>query len=227
MDIKPLRRIRSFALRTGRMTEGQQRAYQENWQRFGLTIDQGIVDQNAVFGRSAPLVVEVGFGMGQSLVEMAKAEPDKDFIGIEVHTPGVAKLMMMAAELDLPNLKVFEFDAIDVFEKCISEASIDRFQLYFPDPWHKKRHHKRRIVKPEFMDLLAKHVKPGGMVHFATDWENYAEHMMEVVTHSEDFENIAGEEKFSERPDWRPYTKFERRGERLGHGVWDILLKRR
>lgn len=227
MDNKPLRRIRSFALRTGRMTEGQQRAYDENWQHYGLSVADGLIDQTAIFGRTAPLVLEIGFGMGQSLAEMASKEPDKDFIGIEVHTPGVAKLMMLCQEKQLSNVRVYEYDAIDVLENAIPLASVDRFQLYFPDPWHKKRHHKRRIVKPEFIETMAKHIKPNGLMHFATDWENYAEHMMEVVSASDQFENLAGVNNFSPRPEWRPITKFEKRGQRLGHGVWDLLFKRK
>lgn len=226
MDDKPLRRIRSFALRTGRMTEGQQRAYDENWQTFGLSLEQGRLDQAEVFGREAPLVFEIGFGMGHSLAEMAKAQPDKNFIGVEVHTPGVAKLMMLCKEAGVENVRIYECDAIDVLEQCVGENSIDRFQLYFPDPWHKKKHHKRRIVQPAFIESMARFIKPGGTMHFATDWENYAEHMMQVVSASPLYSNDAGSGEYSPRPDWRPYTKFERRGQRLGHGVWDLLFTR-
>lgn len=226
MDDKPFRRIRSFALRTGRMTEGQQRAYDENWQTYGLSLEQGRISQTEVFGREAPLVFEIGFGMGHSLAEMAKAQPENNFIGVEVHTPGVAKLMMFCQEMEIDNVRIYECDAIDVLEQCVGENSLDRFQLYFPDPWHKKKHHKRRIVKPDFVESMARFIKPGGTMHFATDWENYAEHMMSVVSESSLFTNDAGVGEYSPRPEWRPYTKFERRGQRLGHGVWDLLFTR-
>lgn len=219
--------IRSFVIRGGRMTDGQKKAFDRWWPQFGLSLFDGPIQPGQVFDREAPLVVEVGFGMGDSLLEMAKDEPDKNFIGIEVHPPGVGRLINGAGDNALSNLKVYMADAKDVLDDCIPDESIDRFQLYFPDPWHKKKHHKRRIVQPEFVSNIAKKIKPGGMLHFATDWEHYADHMMEVLCLSSEFENAAPEYHFSPKPDFRPETKFERRGERLGHGVWDICFIKR
>ena len=164
--------------------------------------------------------------MGDSLFEMAQAEPENDFIGIEVHPPGVGRLINNAQKADLRNLKVYMADAIDVLNDCIPDHSLSRFQLYFPDPWHKKKHHKRRIVQPDFMQLILRKLKEGGLCHFATDWEHYADHMMEVMTLAPGFVNEAGEYRFSEQPSFRPETKFERRGQKLGHGVWDLLFRK-
>ncbi len=171
-------------------------------------------------------MLEIGFGMGDSLVEMAGTEEDKNFVGIEVHPPGVGCLINNAGKQDLQNIKVYMADANDVLEDCIADASIDRFQLFFPDPWHKKRHHKRRIVQPAFLDSLLPKLKSGGVVHMATDWEPYAEHMMEVMSAAEGYENAAGADNYSPQPEHRPDTKFQRRGEKLGHGVWDLIFKR-
>ncbi len=223
---KKLRRIRSFVLRTGRMTEGQQKAYDTNWSKYGLQLEDGVIDQAAVFGRKAPLVFEIGFGMGQSLAEMAINEPDKDFIGVEVHTPGVAKLMMLIDDAGINNIRVYQTDAIDVLNQCITPESLERFQLYFPDPWHKTKHHKRRIVQPDFIDLIARYLSKNGTMHFATDWEPYAKHMLAVAQSNACFTNTSEQDTFCERPVWRPITKFERRGHRLDHGVWDLIYKR-
>lgn len=223
---RPLRRIRSFVLRTGRMTEGQKRAYDIHWPSKGLDVDNGMLDLAAEFGRQAPVVLEIGFGMGDSLAAMAAAAPDTDFIGVEVHSPGVGRLMHLIDEQGLTNLRAYCFDAVEVLERCIPDASLSRVQVYFPDPWHKKRHHKRRLIQPAFVQLLRRKLQPGGVVHLATDWQNYAEHMMAVMSSAEGFVNQAGEGQFSPRPDYRPITKFEKRGERLGHGVWDLLFQR-
>lgn len=225
-ELSHLRRIRSFALRTGRMTEGQRQAYENNWQKYGLTIDAGRLDSVDCFGRAAPLVFEIGFGMGQSLAEMAQAEPGKDFIGVEVHTPGVGKLMMLCEQWQLSNVRIYEADAIDVIDQCLSPNSVDRFQLYFPDPWHKTKHHKRRIVQPEFLARVERLLKPGGILHFATDWQNYAEHMLQLLEASPGFNNADSGGAYSAKPSWRPETKFERRGQRLGHGVWDLIYNK-
>lgn len=218
--------IRSYVIRSGRMTEGQRKAFEQWWPQYGLRLTDGAIDPQAVFGRSAPLVLEIGFGMGDSLLHMAKAEPDKDFIGIEVHSPGVGRLINQAGLDELKNLRVYMADAKDVMDDCIPSNAISRFQLYFPDPWHKKKHNKRRIVQAEFMDLVAQKIAPNGVVHLATDWEAYADHMMEVMSNCAVFENAASEYHFSDKPEYRPETKFERRGERLGHGVWDIVFRR-
>lgn len=223
---KPLRRVRSFVVRAGRMTEGQQRALEQNWPQYGLELAQGVLNYAEVFGREAPVVLEIGFGMGDSLIEMARRAPEKDFIGIEVHPPGVGRLLARAAEEGLNNIRVYCDDAVEVLDQCIPDASLDTVQLFFPDPWPKKRHHKRRIVQPEFAQKVRQKLKVGGCFHMATDWENYAEHMMEVMSAAEGYHNAAGEGAYSPQPEWRPVTKFQQRGERLGHGVWDLIFER-
>jgi len=220
------RPIRSFVIRSGRMTVGQQQAYDRDWPNKGLSIKDGKLDANRVFGREAPLVLEIGFGMGDSLVAMAKAEPEKNFIGIEVHRPGLGKLFLGMYESEVDNIRPYCDDAVEVLNQCIDDDSLDRIQIYFPDPWHKKRHHKRRLIQPNFVEKLHQKLKLGGVVHLATDWENYAEHMMAVMSDADGFENCAEEGGFSPRPDFRPITKFEKRGQRLGHGVWDLLFKK-
>jgi len=216
--------IRSYVIRGGRMTGAQKKAFDSYWPSYGLSLFGGPLNALQVFGRDAPLVLEIGFGMGDSLVEMSTTEDDKNFVGIEVHPPGVGCLINNAGKRELDNIKVYMADAIDVLEDCIADASIDRFQLFFPDPWHKKRHHKRRIVQPAFLDNLLPKLKPGGVVHMATDWEAYAEYMMEVLSADERLHNSAGVGQYSPRPEHRPVTKFEKRGERLGHGVWDLVF---
>ena len=220
------RRIRSFVLRTGRMTAGQQRGMDEFWPKWGLTLEQGMIDPKTVFKREAPLVIEIGFGMGHSLFEQANTMRDHDFIGIEVHTPGVGKLLAEAGDAGLTNLRAYEDDAIEILDQCIPDNSVDLLQLFFPDPWHKKRHNKRRIVQAEFVQRVRQKLKVGGRFHMATDWENYAEHMVEVMQVAEGYENTATDGDYVPRPDSRPVTKFEKRGERLGHGVWDIIYRR-
>lgn len=220
------RRIRSFVVRGGRMTEGQQKAYDANWEVYGLDEANGRIVYQDVFGRESDVVIEVGFGMGASLVEMAKNAPEKDFIGIEVHPPGVAKLMMMAAEEGLTNIRVYCHDAIEVMADCLPQGEAATFQLFFPDPWHKKKHNKRRIVQPLFAQQVANILKVGGVFHMATDWEPYAEHMLEVMEAQVNYENVAGKNQYHPRPDNRPLTKFEQRGEKLGHGVWDLVYKK-
>ncbi|MGS2718637.1 tRNA (guanosine(46)-N7)-methyltransferase TrmB [Eionea flava] len=218
--------IRSYVIRGGRMTDGQKNAFDRAWATYGLSLFDGVFDAQTVFGRQAPLVVEVGFGMGDSLLEMAQSQPESDFIGIEVHPPGVGRLINNAEKAGLTNLRVYMADAVDVLQDCFTDASIQRFQLYFPDPWHKKKHNKRRIVQPEFMQLIRQKLSANGVSHMATDWEPYADYMMEVMSAAEGFSNPQGEYCFAPRPDYRPLTKFEKRGERLGHGVWDLLFTR-
>lgn len=218
--------IRSYVIRGGRMTEAQEKAFAQWWPEFGLSLHDGQIDLEEAFGRKAPLVIEVGFGMGDSLLAMALAEPEKDFIGIEVHPPGAGRLVNEAGKLGVKNLKVYLADALDVLEDCIPDGCADRFQLYFPDPWHKKKHNKRRIVQPAFVELVRTKLKPEALFHMATDWEHYADHMMEAMCIAPGYENTVGEYRFSERPDYRPITKFEKRGTRLGHGCWDIIFKR-
>ena len=227
-DIRPeykKKSIRSFVIRAGRITEGQRKAFADHWDAYGLSLFDGPVAWEAVFGRRAPVVLEIGFGMGDSLLEMAAAEPDKDFVGIEVHPPGVGRLINNAAERGVDNLRVYMADATDVLADCIPDASLARVQVYFPDPWHKKKHHKRRIIQPAFVAALRPKLEPGGLLHLATDWQNYAEHMLEVMTAAEGFANEAKTD-YVARPAFRPLTKFEQRGERLGHGVWDLIFRR-
>jgi tRNA (guanine-N7-)-methyltransferase len=218
--------IRSFVRREGRMTDGQTRAIEILWPRFGCTIENGLFDQQTHFNRTAPLVFEIGFGMGHSLLQMAQAEPEYDFIGVEVHRPGVGRLLQDLEQAQIKNVKVYAEDAVDVLKQCIADDSLSMVQIYFPDPWHKKRHHKRRLIQPDFLELLRQKLKVGGILHLATDWENYAQHMMEVVSASSHFKNTAGEQQYSSKPERRPNTKFEKRGERLGHGVWDLVFER-
>jgi len=209
------------------MTDGQRNAFENSWSTYGLKLADGAIDTDTVFGRSGPKVLEIGFGMGDSLLQMAVAEPSTDFIGIEVHPPGVGTIMNIAQSEGISNLRVYLADANDVLEECFPPQSIDRLQLYFPDPWHKKKHNKRRIVQPQFVQLVRERLRPSGVLHMATDWQHYAEQMLEILDEAEGFENIAGIGQYSARPDYRPMTKFEKRGERLGHGVWDLIYKKR
>lgn len=220
---KPHRGIRSFVLRTGRITEAQQEAIDTLWPRYVLPHDQGQLDIAHLFGRDAPLTVEIGFGMGDSLFQMAQAAPERNFIGIEVHTPGVGRLLNRVDAAGLVNLRVFAHDAIEVLDRCLADHSIDTLQLFFPDPWPKKRHHKRRIVQNAFARQVRRKLKNGGNFHMATDWQPYAEYMLEVMEAAEGYHNAAGKGQYHPRPEHRPPTKFEQRGERLGHGVWDLF----
>ncbi|MBU2884413.1 tRNA (guanosine(46)-N7)-methyltransferase TrmB [Gilvimarinus agarilyticus] len=218
--------IRSFVIRAGRMTDGQKRAFETYWPQYGASLFEGPLNTEQSFGREAPLVLEIGFGMGASLLEMAQNEPDKDFIGIEVHPPGVGRLIQTAGLAEVKNLKVYMADATDVMDDCIADNSLARVQIYFPDPWHKKKHNKRRIVQPEFVQKIRQKLAVGGVLHLATDWENYAEHMQEVMEAADGYANTESAGGFSGRPDYRPITKFEVRGEKLGHGVWDLIYQR-
>jgi tRNA (guanine-N7-)-methyltransferase len=220
------RPIRSFVVRSGRMTLGQQRGWEEHWPIMGLELASAPKDAREAFVQSQPLVMEIGFGMGASLSEMASQAPEENFLGIEVHRPGVGALLSQAGELSLENLRVFCADANEVMAQCVTDASIHRLQLFFPDPWHKTRHNKRRLVQSEFVERIRPKLELGGVFHMATDWQPYAEHMMEVMEAAPGYENVAGAGQYSERPENRPLTKFEQRGQRLGHGVWDLLYRR-
>ncbi len=220
------RPIRSFVLRQGRMTGMQERALVDHWPHFGVEVEGGMLDLDALFGRSAPRVLEIGFGMGDALAEMALAQPEQDYIGIEVHRPGVGRLMGRLVEQGNDNVRIFNHDAIEVLKQCIPDGSLDRVLLFFPDPWHKSRHHKRRIVQAEFIATIRSKLKPGGIFHMATDWEGYALWMMEKMAAAPGYENVAGPGNYAERPDYRVLTKFEKRGQRLGHGIWDLIFKR-
>ncbi len=220
------RRIRSFVKREGRLTKGQQRALDELFPRYGFSLARGRLDLDALFGRQAPRVLEIGFGNGASLAQMAADHPDTDYLGIEVHRPGVGNLLLQMQERQLDNIRVSHDDAIDVLEQQIPAQSLDSVYLFFPDPWHKTKHHKRRIVQLGFVQLLRHKLKPGGEFHMATDWQDYARHMMKVMNEAEGFDNTAGPQQYTQRPDYRPLTRFEQRGQRLGHGVWDLIFRR-
>lgn len=225
-DLKK-RAIRSFVLRAGRMTEGQQRGLTEGWPRFGLELDEGLQDFDQVFGRTAARTFEIGFGMGQATLQMAAQSPEQDFIGVEVHKPGVGALLNGVLAQELTNVRVYSCDALEVLKQAVPDASLARVLLFFPDPWHKSRHHKRRIVQPAFAELVRKKLMLGGVLHMATDWEAYAEYMLAVMTAAPGYRNLAtASEGYIPRPDERPVTKFERRGERLGHSVWDLKFQR-
>jgi tRNA (guanine-N7-)-methyltransferase len=220
-----MRTIHSFVRREGRITRAQEQALTRLWPRYGLDADSHL-DLEACFGRRAPRTLEIGFGNGETLACMADREPATDFLGIEVHRPGIGHLLLALERREIGNVRVISADAIQVLKTCLTEASLDRVLLFFPDPWPKKRHHKRRIVQPDFVELLALKLRTGGILHIATDWENYAQHMLEVMAGAASFRNRAGAGNTSPRPDYRPVTKFEQRGLRLGHGVWDLLFER-
>lgn len=221
-----IRRIRSFVKREGRLTKGQQRALDELFPVYGLSMQHTPVNLDEIFQRQAPRILEIGFGTGSSLAEMAASNPEKDYIGIEVHRPGVGNLLLQIEKLGMTNLRVINDDGVEVLKNMIADNSLDAVYLFFADPWHKKRHHKRRIVQNEFVQLIRQKLKQHGVFHMATDWENYAEHMMDVMNSSEGFENTAGKNRFVPRPDYRPLTKFEQRGQRLGHDVWDLIFEK-
>jgi len=209
------------------MTAGQQRALEQLWPRFGIPPGSGPVDLHALFGRDAPVTLEVGFGNGESLAWQAERMQERDFIGIEVHRPGVGHLLGELERRGLENVRIFNEDAVEVLESRIPPASLDTVQVFFPDPWHKKRHHKRRLIQPAFVRLLASRLRPGGQLHLATDWDDYACQMQQVMAESADLFAPEGPLPLATRPSSRPATRFERRGERLGHRVSDLLYRRR
>jgi tRNA (guanine-N7-)-methyltransferase len=219
------RPIRSFVLRQGRMTTAQQRACDTLLPLYGLPFSPGPVDLEAVFGRRAPTILEVGFGMGETTAQIAAERPEQNFIGIEVHSPGVGSLLKQIADADLVNVRVIQHDAVEVVRNMIAPDSLHGVHIFFPDPWPKKRHHKRRLLQPAFVHELALRLDAEGYIHVATDWQDYAEQILEVFSQEAMLRNEAA--GFAPRPDYRPQTKFEARGVRLGHSVWDILFKRR
>jgi tRNA (guanine-N7-)-methyltransferase len=219
------RTIRSFVRREGRMTRAQAQALERLWPRYGLEAGKRL-DLDVCFGRHAPRTLEIGFGNGESLACMAAEDPAMDFLGIEVHRPGIGHLLLELERRELGNVRVIGADAVEVLRHCLPDAAFDRVLLFFPDPWPKKRHHKRRIVQPGFVELLGRTLQPGGVLHLATDWELYAQHMLEVMAGAASFRNRAGDGNCSPRPDYRSLTRFEQRGLRLGHGVWDLLFER-
>ncbi|MBM4207109.1 MAG: tRNA (guanosine(46)-N7)-methyltransferase TrmB [Gammaproteobacteria bacterium] len=221
----PNKKIRSFIRRQGRITQGQQWALDQFWDKYCLRHDQRLNHQE-VFGRIAPLMLEIGFGNGDCLAQMAKAMPEKDFIGIEVHRPGVGRLLMQLEEQSLTNVRVYCHDAIEILQHAIPNQSLSAVHLFFPDPWPKLKHHKRRIVQPEFLNLIAYKLLNGGYFHAATDWQHYAESMLETLLANSGFNNASSNGTYCDKPDYRPLTKFEQRGLRLGHGVWDLVFVR-
>ena len=218
-------RIRSYVLRAGRVGSGQARALAELGPRFALPYQPGLLDLDAVFGRVAPRVLEIGFGMGDGLTETAAAHPEIDYIGVEVHTPGVGALLKQIGERGLGNVRVIQHDAVEVLTAMLAPSTLAGIHIFFPDPWHKKRHHKRRLIQAPLVHLLASRLVPGGYIHLATDWEDYAEQMLAVLGAEAQLENTAA--AYAPRPETRPLTKFEQRGIRLGHGVWDLVFRRR
>lgn len=220
------RTIRSFIRRQGRITPAQKSALEELWDEFCLDPNAAF-DPAAVFGRCAQIILEIGFGNGESLSETASSHLENDYLGIEVHKPGVGHLMLKLKELGLTNVRIYCADAVDILERRIADGSLEGINLFFPDPWPKKKHRKRRIVTPEFIALAVSKLKPGGFFHATTDWEDYARQMLAVVEACGALENTAGPSAFAPRPGDRPLTKFEKRGLRLGHGVWDLIYRRR
>ena len=220
------RRVRSFVRRPGRLTASQQRALDEDWPTFGIAFDGKPLDLDEVFGRSAPRVLEIGFGNGESLVQQAADDPGRDYLGIEVHDPGIGHCLIAARKAGIANLRLINHDAIEVLEAQIPPQSLQRVNLYFADPWPKKRHHKRRIVQPAFLELCANRLEADGSLHIATDWANYAEHIDEVLAASPHFRCAERREHDGDAPLDRPRTKFERRGLRKGHRIWDWRFDR-
>ena len=219
------RGIRSFVVRAGRMGTGQMRAMEELGPRFVLPLKDELLDYPQVFGRPGPVVLEIGFGMGDATAKIARTLPDTHFIGVEVHTPGVGALLKHIGEQEIGNIRIVHDDAVQVLEQMIPKASLAGVHIFFPDPWHKKRHNKRRLVQPAFVAKLCEHLAPGGYIHCATDWQPYAEQMLEVLGAEPLLANTA--EGYADKPHYRPLTKFENRGIKLGHGVWDLVFRKK
>jgi len=219
------RHIKSFVLRQGHLTAAQQRAMDEGMPRWGIEYHAEPLDLAAAFGRQAPKILEIGFGMGTATAEIARTCPDNDYLGVEVHSPGVGNLLKLIDEQDITNLRIIRHDAVEVIDHMLPDGSLDGIHIFFPDPWPKKRHHKRRLIQPPLIAKLVKKLKTGGYLHCATDWEEYAQQMLEVLSGNEELANSA--DAFAPRPAYRPLTKFEARGIKLGHGVWDVIFTRR
>jgi tRNA (guanine-N7-)-methyltransferase len=219
------RRIRSFVLRQGRLTKGQERALEEAWPQFGIEYQEALLDLNQTFDRAdSKKVLEIGFGMGDATAKIAQTLPDSDFLAVEVHTPGVGSLLKLMQEGDIHNIRIIQHDAVEVLQNMLPDQSLDGVHIFFPDPWHKKRHHKRRLIQAEFVKLLCGKLKVGAYIHVATDWQEYAEWVLEVLKAEPQLQNTALD--FAEKPVYRPLTKFENRGIKLGHGVWDLVFLR-
>lgn len=219
------RRIRSFVLRQGRLTKGQERALETGWPQFGVDYTPTQLDLNQLFGRvDSAKILEIGFGMGDATAKIAQTLPASDFLAVEVHTPGVGSLLKLIQENNLSNVRIIQHDAVEVLSEMLADQSLDGVHIFFPDPWHKKRHHKRRLIQAEFVKLLCAKLKVGAYIHVATDWQEYAEWVLEVLNGETTLKNTAVD--YAEKPSYRPLTKFENRGIKLGHGVWDLVFKR-
>ncbi len=225
-DPRPHRPVRSFVLREGRITPAQQRAFDKHWARYGLDYQGRPRDLAAVFGRDASRVMEIGFGNGEALASAAADDPARDYLGVEVHRPGVGRLMNALASDNIDNVRVYRHDAVEVLRHDIAPGALSELRIWFPDPWPKKRHQKRRLIQPAFVDLAASRIAVGGLLHLATDWEPYAEHMCEVMRTAKGWRNRSTTGDYVACPPWRIHTHFEKRGRKLGHGVWDILHER-
>jgi len=223
---RPNRSVRSYVLRAGRVTEGQRRALDELWPLFGIEAGTGPIDFFALFGNDHPVIMEIGFGNGEATWRMAQEHPEENYIGVEVHRPGVGRLLLNIEAHELANVRIACEDAVGLLRERVKERSLAGVRIYFPDPWPKKRHHKRRIVQPEFIGLVAKKMRGDGILHLATDWQPYAEQMLEVMKLSAEFENLSVSGGYCPKPDWRPATKYEQRGRRLGHEVFDLVFRR-
>ena len=219
------RRIRSFVTRAGRLSTGQERTIRELGPAYCLPFARETLDYAKTFGRTAPVILEIGFGMGETTATIAESRPELDFIGVEVHTPGVGSLLKQIGDKRLSNIRIIQHDAVEVLENMIAENSLNGVHIFFPDPWHKARHHKRRLIQPDFVRLLVSRLADNGYLHCATDWQNYAEQMLEVLGGERGLQNTAS--GYAQCPDYRPVTKFEKRGLRLGHGVWDLVFRKR
>lgn len=221
------RRIRSFVLRAGRITAAQERALNELWRDYGLDVGDAPWELDGVFGRTAARCLEIGFGTGEVIGSLAQANPHIDYLGIEVHRPGVGRLLLQAEHAKLTNLRVICHDAVEVMRDVLADQSLDEILVFFPDPWHKKRHHKRRLIVPHFVACAASKLRTGGVLRLATDWQAYAEQMLQVCNANTQLKSLSPDDTYVPRPDFRPPTRFERRGERLGHGVWDLAYAKR
>ena len=222
--------MRSFVMRAGRLGPGQQRALEEHGPRYVLPFREQLLDLDATFGRHAPRVLEIGFGMGDATTHVAANHPDTDFIGVEVHVPGVGSMLKLIAQHGLSNLRIVQDDAVKVLQHMLAPQSLAGVHVWFPDPWHKKRHNKRRLIQPDFVAQVLTRLAPGGYLHCATDWQPYAEQMLEVFSAEPELVNRAGPADlggYAPKPEWRPLTKFEKRGLQLGHGVWDLLFEKK
>ena len=216
--------IRSFVLRQGRVSNAQRRAYEDLLPKYGVPYTKDLLNFEIVYGREAPRYLEIGSGMGETTVSIARSHPQNDYLAIEVYTPGVGSLLKQIEEFKLTNLRIVQHDAVEVVNNMFPQEYLDGIHIFFPDPWPKLRHHKRRLIQPEFISLLCKHLKSGGYIHVATDWNNYADQILEVMSNELSLTNTARD--FVQRPEYRPLTKFEQRGLRLGHKVWDLVFKK-